>query len=192
MAFLELKKLTAQQLLAAVELDQLCFGGLWTLSGYQRELESPNSDLLGLWRSQSNQVGDRSSEGEALVALGCQWAIVDEAHITLVAVHPQFQGQGLGQAMLYALLKAAWQRQLQRATLEVKASNLPALSLYQKFGFQEAGRRRHYYTDTDEDAVILWRGGLSHPLFPQDLEQWEQQLIARLQQNDYQLLSVNP
>jgi ribosomal-protein-alanine N-acetyltransferase len=62
--------------------------------------------------------------------------------------------------MLCALLDRARHRDMARATLEVRASNQSAISLYQKLGFQVAGRRKRYYTDTGEDALILWRGGL--------------------------------
>jgi [ribosomal protein S18]-alanine N-acetyltransferase len=149
---LELKPLTAELLPAAVELDRLCFGQLWTIEAYQRELNSPNSDVL----------------------------ILDEAHITILAVHPAAQRQGWGQVLLWALLSCAYGRGLARATLEVRASNLGALSLYQKFGFQTAGRRRRYYQDTGEDALILWLGGMQHPNFGQTLASWQQEILARL------------
>jgi ribosomal-protein-alanine N-acetyltransferase len=156
---------------AVLELDQFCFGGLWTLEGYQRELDSPNSNLLGL---------SIPSAPAALLAMGCQWAILEEAHITLLAVHPHYQCQGLGQALLISLLTAASDRGLERATLEVRASNQPALSLYQKFGFKTAGRRRCYYKDTGEDALILWRGDLQEPEFQQTLAIWHASVCDRL------------
>ncbi|NJK37059.1 MAG: ribosomal protein S18-alanine N-acetyltransferase [Oscillatoriales cyanobacterium RM2_1_1] len=170
---LNLQPLQTEHLLAAVELDQSCLGGLWTLEGYRRELESPNSDLLGWIRS--TDPGTQS-----IVGLGCLWAILEEAHITLLAIHPDYQGQGLGQAMLYALLHSAWQRGLERATLEVRASNQPALSLYEKFGFNQAGRRKAYYQNPSEDALILWRNGLHYPDFLETLGIWRQQLGDRL------------
>ena len=97
-----------------------------------------------------------------------------------MAIHPDYQSQGFGQALLYALLKSAYQRKLEWATLEVRSSNLVAISLYQKFGFQEAGRRRGYYQDSGEDALILWRGGLQKPEFKQDLAKWEREIRDRL------------
>jgi ribosomal-protein-alanine N-acetyltransferase len=100
-------------------------------------------------------------------------------------IHPDYQGQGLGQALLYALLKSAWQRQLERATLEVRASNHPALSLYRKFGFKEAGRRRHYYPDTGEDALILWKNGLQYREFEQTLADWYQHICDRFQHQPF-------
>ncbi len=168
---LELKPLTDQHLPAVLELDQLCFGGLWTLADYQRELDSPNSDLLGLFVPVGLQT---------LVGFGCLWAILEEAHITVLAAHPHYRRQGLGQMLLIALLQAAFERGLERATLEVRASNSSACILYQKFGFKTAGRRRGYYQDTGEDALILWLSGLQHPEFQQTLATWHREAEQRL------------
>ncbi|MUH01289.1 ribosomal-protein-alanine N-acetyltransferase [Scytonema sp. UIC 10036] len=153
---LEIRALTSADLDEMLDLDRVCFGGLWTLQGYQRELDSPNSELLGLFSPHSVAK---------LLGMGCFWSILDEAHITILAVHPQYQRQGLGQALLYSLLKLARDRSLERATLEVRASNSAAIALYQKFGFQTAGLRRRYYKDNDEDALILWLKDLQHPQF---------------------------
>jgi ribosomal-protein-alanine N-acetyltransferase len=179
--FLELKPLTAALLPEVVALDQRCLGGLWTLEGYQRELDSPNSELLLLQLPQPSP---------ALVGLGCLWAILNEAHITILAIDSAYQRQGLGQALLFALLVAAWKRRLEWATLEVKVSNQAAIALYQKFGFQEAGRRRNYYQDTGEDALILWRSGLQHPEFAQALQTWQLQMSDRLNQSGWHLSAI--
>lgn len=178
---LEIKPLTSDQFPAAVELDRLCLGGMWTLQSYQREHSSPNSDLLAISLPHPN--------GSHLVGIGCLWAILEEAHITLIAIHPQYQGQGFGQALLYHLLRRARLRQLEWATLEVRITNQPAISLYQKFGFQEVGRRRRYYADTGEDALILWRSGLHQPEFPLTLATWEQEISSRLQASGWLFIS---
>nr|WP_228049075.1 ribosomal protein S18-alanine N-acetyltransferase [Nodularia sp. LEGE 04288] len=155
---LKLKTLTSEDLSAILELDQACFGGLWTMEGYQRELDSPNSELLGLFSPLAPSK---------LLGLGCFWAILDEAHITILAIHPQYHRQGLGQVLLYSLLKAACDRGLERSTLEVRASNVAAISLYEKFGFKIAGRRKGYYQDNGEDALVLWLSDL-----PETLDNW--------------------
>lgn len=169
------------------------------MDGYRRELDSPNSDLLVLQREAKGRRQEVEKVGEAekieeltppvvpppfptLLGFGCLWAIADEAHITILAIHPEYRRQGLGQALLVALLKSAWQRELKWATLEVRASNQAAISLYQQFGFQEAGRRKRYYQDNGEDALILWRSGLQHPEFLQTLKDWQRQVDDRLQQ----------
>ena len=134
-----------------VELDNQCLGGMWTLAGYEREWESPNSFLLGV----------RCSEGENLLAMGAFWQILEEAHITLLAVGNPYRQLGLGKSVLQSLLEEAHQRQLERATLEVRASNAIAINLYSQFGFQVAGRRKRYYPD-QEDALILWVNDLQN------------------------------
>jgi len=200
--FLEIKHLSPEDLPSAVELDRLCFGGLWTIEGYRRELGSPNSDLLGLWtwetedcESEPNRAGTHHPPPlqipPTLIGIGCLWAILEEAHIIMLAIHPSFQGQGLGQALLLALLKSACERQLERATLEVRASNLVALSLYKKFGFKEAGRRKRYYADTGEDAVIMWRSGIEKPEFQQDLAVEKQKICDRLRRKKWHLAIDN-
>lgn len=162
-----------------LELDQQCFGGLWTADGYQREIESPNSDLLILVA-----IADPSTALQ-VVGLGCLWAILEEAHITLLGINPAYRRQGLGQLMLYGLLQSAHRRGLERATLEVRASNQEAIALYQKFGFRLAGQRRHYYPD-DEDALILWRSGLDSTHFEDELHQWGSRCDQRLQQEGWE------
>jgi ribosomal-protein-alanine N-acetyltransferase len=179
---LELKYLTPDLLPAVLELDRQCFGGLWTQDGYQREIDSPNSDLIVLVRSE--KLGS-SINSQTLIGLGCLWAIVDEAHITIVAVQPQYQHQGLGQALLLALLNSAHQRGLERSTLEVRISNQSAICLYQKFGFKVAGRRKAYYEDTGEDALILWRSGLQTPDFLDLLSKWASEVGDRLTRSNW-------
>ncbi|MEH1890372.1 MAG: ribosomal protein S18-alanine N-acetyltransferase [Nostoc sp.] len=176
---LEIKLLTPENLSAILELDQACFGGLWTLEGYKRELDSPNSDLLGLFSWFSTR---------SLLGIGCFWSILEEAHITILAVHPQYHRQGLGAALLYSLIKTACDRGLERATLEVRASNLAAISLYQKFGFKTAGRRRRYYQDNGEDALILWMSDLQHPQFQKTLDNWYTLVSDRLDKSSWHLL----
>ncbi len=197
MRFIEIKHLAAEHLPSAVELDRLCFGGLWAIEGYRRELDSPNSDLLGLWtwetddcESAQNLAGTGAQPLQippTLIGVGCLWAILEEAHIIMLAIHPQFQRQGLGQALLLALLKSACDRQLERSTLEVRDSNVAAVYLYKKFGFKEAGRRKRYYEDTGEDALVMWRSGLEKPEFQRYLAVEKVQMCDRLYQKKWDL-----
>lgn len=174
---LEIQSLTHKHLSALLQLDQACFGGLWTLDAYERELDSPNTVLLG-------SIFPNSLE---LSGMGCFWSILDEAHITILAVHPQYQSQGLGQALLFSLLKAAYEHGLERATLEVRPSNVGAITLYQKFGFKTAGRRRRYYKDNDEDALILWLGDIQAPHFKSQLDTMLDTVKRRLSKSGWDL-----
>jgi len=189
---LSIRSISPPVLPAVLELDNLCFGKLWTLEAYQREIDSPNSELLGLFLKKKQDQEDTEENTYDLqlttydlLAMGCFWAILDEAHITLLAVHPNYQGRGLGQALLWGLMQAARDRALERATLEVRASNQPAISLYSKFGFQLAGRRRRYYKDTNEDALILWQSGLQRSEFQAKLAGWYDLASDRLRQSGF-------
>ena len=174
MRSLRLQLLDHDYLDQLVEIDQIALGGLWSADTYRRELDSPNSDLLGAIDPQGQLIG-----------FGCAWAIVDECHITAIALRPEWQRQGLGQTLLWGLLSLARQREMKRATLEVRPSNQAALSLYEKFGFQEAGRRKRYYAD-GEDAAILWLGKLDWPQFAQQLDRTAADLSDRLAQHQWQ------
>lgn len=185
MTFLEvrIKPLQEEQLPAVVALDKLCLGGLWTMAGYQRELASPNSQILVLTTpAPGKKNAQLAQESIFLLGIGCFWMILDEAHLTVLAVHPDYQGQGLGQLLLYHLLREAVDHGLERSTLEVRESNQVALAIYHKFGFREAGRRKAYYPNNLEDALILWRSGLQTPEFQLQLATWQQRLQQRLGQ----------
>lgn len=175
---IEIKPLQPKHLNQVVELDRLCLGGIWSLAGYQQELSSPNSTLLVLSVVSQLKAG-------AIVGLACLWAILEEAHITLLAVHPDYQRQGLGQLLLCALLEDAMKRGLERATLEVRETNEAALSLYKKFGFKMAGRRKGYYQNLGEDAIVLWQPRLGTPEFRGDVALWKQQVEERLVENHW-------
>jgi [ribosomal protein S18]-alanine N-acetyltransferase len=163
--------ISVDQIEAIMMLDRLCFGGLWSIDSYRRELTNENSHFLGISIDQTLDQGLEQLVNPTLqdtagtVGFGCFWAILDEAHITLLGIHPDYQQQGLGQKLLGALLDQARSIEMARATLEVRASNQGAIHLYEKCGFQTVGRRKKYYQDTGEDGVIMWRGGLQHPNF---------------------------
>jgi len=180
--FLQLQPLTIALLPAAVHLDQLCFGGLWSLATYHQELERSNNPFLALLTDPRS-----GSPAPELLGLGCSWTILEESHIILLAVHPSYRRHGLGQILLRTLLAQAHQDGLERATLEARVSNQAALNLYGKFGFRIAGRRPCYYQDTQEDALILWRNHLQSAQFIGELAVWEQQLGDRLKHQGWHL-----
>ncbi|MFM2429917.1 MAG: hypothetical protein RLZZ511_1130 [Cyanobacteriota bacterium] len=160
-----------------VELDRICFGQLWSAAQYEREHGSPNSDILVLIDMDTQEI----------LAYGCVWAIVDEAHITIIAVHPDRRQTGLGQLMLWGLLHRAMLRNLARATLEVRLSNVAAIGLYEKFGFQTAGQRKKYYENPTEDALILWKNRLQFPATRTQLAEQYQVITEQLLGPDIRL-----
>ena len=124
-------------------LDRLALDGFWSESQWRRELEDPRRPGIGLRR-----------QGQ-LVAMASGWLVVDELHITLVAVAPDHRRRGLGGAAVRGLLDQGRGLGAARATLEVAAGNTAALRLYGTCGFETAGIRRGYYR-TGEDALIQW------------------------------------
>ena len=95
-------------------------------------------------------------DGEKIVAYAGLWLMVDEAHITTFAVHPDARRQRIGERLLQRLFEIAHEMKAEWLTLEVRASNLAAQKLYEKYGFRRAGVRRRYYSDNNEDALIMW------------------------------------
>ena len=84
------------------------------------------------------------------------WLVVDEAHITNIALLPEYRGRKLGEALLRKIIEVAIERGAKTMTLEVRMSNMIAQSLYRKLGFQGGAIRKRYYTDNQEDALVMW------------------------------------
>jgi [ribosomal protein S18]-alanine N-acetyltransferase len=84
------------------------------------------------------------------------WIVIDEAHVTNVAILPQYRGRKLGEAMLSKLMSIAREKGARSMTLEVRVTNHVAQSLYRKLGFQNGGIRKNYYSDNQEDALVMW------------------------------------
>jgi ribosomal-protein-alanine N-acetyltransferase len=84
------------------------------------------------------------------------WIVIDEAHITNIAILPEYRGRKLGEALMEKLFEVAKAMGAKTMTLEVRVTNYVAQSLYRKFGFQKGGLRKNYYTDNQEDALVMW------------------------------------
>ncbi|HET7828357.1 MAG TPA: ribosomal protein S18-alanine N-acetyltransferase [Candidatus Limnocylindrales bacterium] len=131
--------------LPAVQLiERASFTTPWPPQAYRQELESN--------RLASYLVGEI---GEEIVAYGGVWLMVDEAHVTTFAVHPRYRRRGIGERLLLSLLDLSIARRAREATLEVRLSNLGARRLYEKYGFRPVGIRPRYYSDNQEDALIM-------------------------------------
>lgn len=96
-------------------------------------------------------------ETEKTVGYIGMWIVLDEGHITNLAVHPDYRRRGIGRLLLETLVRESAKRGIQRLTLEVRRSNLAAQALYRGLGFKETGVRHRYYQDNREDALIMWK-----------------------------------
>ncbi len=152
-----IRPMTLDDLPQVLDIDRLSFPIPWPERSYRFELsENPSSTLL---------VATRHEAGQTYLAgyIG-YWLIVDEAHISTLAVHPRFRRQGIGSGLLEAALERAALKGADFATLEVRVSNQAAIDLYHRFGFHEVGRRSKYYRDNDEDALLMTLTGLRQRL----------------------------
>lgn len=126
--------------------DAASFTNPWTRDMFT--WEARNSDVARLYVY-------RSGDGEVL-GYCAVWLVFEELHINNLAVLPDWRRKGVARELLQHTVGQAVGEGARRATLEVRASNLPARQLYERFGFRPAGLRRSYYTNPSEDAVILW------------------------------------
>ncbi|MDD3435937.1 MAG: ribosomal protein S18-alanine N-acetyltransferase [Candidatus Gastranaerophilales bacterium] len=91
-----------------------------------------------------------------LVGYAGSWRVLDEAHITTIAVKPELKRKKIGEALLNRILEDCYKNEIKYITLEVRASNTAAISLYEKYGFKSLGTRKGYYQNNNEDALIMW------------------------------------
>jgi len=91
-----------------------------------------------------------------LIGYAGSWQILDEAHITTIAIEPSLRRNKIGEALLNEILRSCYKNEIKYVTLEVRVSNIPAIKLYEKYGFKSLGTRKGYYQNNNEDALIMW------------------------------------
>ena len=124
--------------------------------------------------------GTRTFGQDSIVGFAGIWMMVDEAHITTLAIDPEFRGQGLGELLLVATTELSRVEGAKMMTLEVRQSNAVAQRLYEKYGFSRHGIRRHYYSDDGEDAVVMWSEEINSPPFQKSFRELRAKLRKRL------------
>lgn len=137
-------RMLAEHIPAVVELERQCRLSTRGEDGYARLLQDANSALLISQNTDSQVVGCFSG-----------WLVADEFEIDNIAVAADYRQSGIGSKLLSAAIKIALQKGAIRAFLEVRSNNIAACCLYEKFGFNVAGRRKNYYRDPADDGLIL-------------------------------------
>ncbi|WP_413678209.1 ribosomal protein S18-alanine N-acetyltransferase [Prochlorococcus sp. MIT 0916] len=127
-----------------LDLDQKSLNGLWTRSQWEKELTDPKRICLGIIELETKK----------LLGLCSAWLVVDELHITFIAVHPIHQRKGLGKFLLKDLIRRSKALKTNQIFLEVKNNNDPAKAFYKAMGFKTIGNRSNFYKD-GSDALIL-------------------------------------
>ena len=139
-----IRKMTLDDLEQVVAIDQVSFSLPWPQRSFRFELT--DNETSRCW------VVDLDGR---VIAMIVSWLILDELHIATIATHPEFRGQGIGRQLLLHALKAAKTEGAIKSFLEVREGNLVAQEMYTKFGFVEDGRRKEYYKDNNEDAILM-------------------------------------
>jgi ribosomal-protein-alanine N-acetyltransferase len=120
-------------------------------------------------------------ELSSIIGFAGLWLMVDEAHITTIAMHPDFRRKGLGEFLLVNLIDIAYDIGAKWVTLEVRVSNNIAQNLYRKYGFREKGLRQKYYSDNQEDALIMWTDEINSPGYKQQFQRLKATLLRILE-----------
>lgn len=130
---------------AILEIERDSFSTPWSLEAFKTELiDNEYARYLCL-----------EFEGQVIGYMGL-WFILDEGHITNIAITPNHRGKKWGEFLMRSVIEKMAEQGMERMTLEVRISNNPAQSLYKRLGFTVAGVRKGYYADTGEDAMIMW------------------------------------
>jgi [ribosomal protein S18]-alanine N-acetyltransferase len=163
------------------EIEKEIFSTPWPRNAYYRELASRNTAHYIVLRRESG--GGGSGEGlrpadprggppplMEIIGYGGMWRMYDEAHVTTIGVRRDQQRGGYGRIVFAALVQAAYDLGAKWITLEVRTSNENAQRMYENFGFKVIGRRRGYYTDNGEDAIVMWSDSIYSPRFRKAFE----------------------
>lgn len=131
---------------AVCEIEQEAFATPWTSGAFANELTNNQFARYLVLQDEQGEVA----------GYGGMWLILEEAHVTNIAIRDKYRGMKLGKRLLAELQRTASFYGAVRMTLEVRPSNRVALNLYEQMGFRSVGVRRGYYTDNKEDAIIMW------------------------------------
>ncbi len=154
------REMTMDDVDGVFEVEKNCFEDFWSKQSFIDEVKNSNARYLVAEKDSevknSNArylVAEKDSKIVGYIGI---WLIIDEGHITNVAVHSDYRGLKIGNELLKEMVKLCKENKIVAMTLEVRRSNLVAQNLYKKYGFKMAGVRKEYYSDNREDAIIMW------------------------------------
>ena len=146
---LSFRKMTPADAAAVETVEKACFSIPWSRESFWEEAANEKAYYLLVL------------DGTTVIGYAGTWILLDEAHITNVAIQPEYRGKGVGWQMMQELKRIVVELGVTAMTLEVRPSNTVAISMYEKMGFKSAGLRPGYYQDTGEAAMIMWLTQLS-------------------------------
>lgn len=150
-----ISKMTSDDIANVVEIEAEAYGNHhWSKSSFYDEMQN----------NLAKYYVAKTSGGE-LVGYAGTWHIIDEGHITTIAVKNSYLRHHVGEALIVKILDDCYKDEIKYLTLEVRVSNEPAIGLYTKYGFQSLGTRKGYYQDNNEDALIMWTENIFYDKF---------------------------
>ncbi len=168
---LEIRRMRAPDVAGVMEIESVSFGRHhWSEESFYNEMNNHVGRYYSLVQAGSPEV---------LGYCGF-WMILDEAHITTIAVRPEFRGNALGELLLLHILERCMSSSIHWATLEVRSSNYNAQNLYYKYGFNSMGVRPRYYQDNQEDALIMTTSDICSAAYRARFQQLKSALQQRL------------
>lgn len=142
----KIEKMTLNSLDEVMQIEKLAYGQHhWSRKSFVAEIDNQISTYNCAYTQDNKMAG----------YMGL-WKIIDEAHVTNLAVHPDFRRKGVAKALLLNALDECYREKIKYLTLEVRVSNDGAIKLYESFGFKSLGVRKKYYQNNNEDALIMW------------------------------------
>jgi ribosomal-protein-alanine N-acetyltransferase len=148
-------------------LERRCYTLPWSSSAYVTEIGNSNAYYTVAVLPDSTVVGYCG-----------MWVIMDELHMTTIAVDPSVQGLKIGERLLLDMIEEGITRGAERATLEVRQRNTVAHNLYVKYGFEDVAVRKNYYSDNGENAIIMWANDLMLPPYQAMLQGYKARLAG--------------
>lgn len=201
-------RMTMADIARVVEIEKLAYSTPWPPSAYRKELQEnrwahyvvARDTLLRSSTEPASAPAETtrrifplsllpsrpahplpSAETASIIGFAGLWLMLDEAHVTTIATHPDYRGRGVGELILASLIDIAYSIGARVVTLEVRVSNQVAQNLYRKYGFREAGVRRRYYSDNHEDALIMWTPEITDPDYLEHFRRLKAALTVRLE-----------
>ena len=178
------------------EIERAIFSTPWPRNAYYRELASRSSAHYVVLRQEGaveRPAGFQAAELDpTIIGYGGMWPMYDEAHVTTIGVRHDLQHHGYGRVLFAGLVQAAYDMGAKWVTLEVRTSNDNAMRMYEAFGFKVIGRRKGYYTDNGEDAIVMWSDSIHSPRFRRAYESNLERIEADVRGLRRDLLTKDP
>jgi ribosomal-protein-alanine N-acetyltransferase len=208
--------MTMADLPRIVEIERLAYTTPWPPSAYRRELQENRMAhyivVRDTWLKPAEPAATQredprkpfplsllpmrippaiSPEATNIVAFAGLWHMINEAHITTIAAHPDYRGRGVGELMLSSMIGMAFTVHARYVTLEVRVSNYVAQNLYRKYGFSQTGVRRRYYSDNHEDAFVMSTENITSEAYHERFAELQARLHARLEADNKPVQSTD-